>query len=374
MKANMWSVAAFIGLLVVGAAAQTTKEAARTNTEALEVVAHGQMSVARAGHQATVVPTGQVLVTGGCAGRQCSPILASAELYDPMSRSFRGVGQMLTPRVSHVAVSFADGRVLVAGGWTSGGTTARAEVYDPAQGRFTGANAMSVARASHVAVPLPDGRALIIGGEIRTGVALSSAEVFDPATLSFATAKGMQTPRSFHVGVPLADGRVLVAGGLRAKGDILRSAEIFDPATGEFRTTGSMTVPRYKHAAAVLKDGRVLIVGGSDGKRERISSTEVFDPATGRFSPAPSLRWPRYKIPDAVAVLPSGAVLVAGGAVRLELWHPPKGNFVAVEGQLDGLQEFATASILRTGEVLVLGGYDEQIRSSSSAWLVRPAR
>jgi hypothetical protein len=166
----------------------------------------------------------------------------------------------------------------------------------------------------------------------------------------------------------------LVAGGLRAKGEILRSAEIFDPATGEFRPTGNMTVPRYKHAAAVLRDGRVLIVGGSDGKRERISSTEVFDPATGQFSPGPSLRWPRYKISNAVAVLPSGAVLVAGGAVRLELWDPPRGDFVAVEGQLEGLQEFATASILPTGEVLVLGGYDEQIRSSSSAWLVRPAR
>jgi hypothetical protein len=166
----------------------------------------------------------------------------------------------------------------------------------------------------------------------------------------------------------------MVAGGLRAKGEILRSAEIFDPATGEFRPTGNMTVPRYKHAAAVLRDGRVLIVGGSDGKRERTSSTEIFDPATGRFSPGPRLRWPRYKLPDAVAVLPSGAVLVAGGAVRLELWDPSKRDFVAVDGQLEGLQEFATASVLPTGEVLVVGGYDEHIRSSSSAWLVRPAR
>jgi hypothetical protein len=65
---------------------------------------------------------------------------------------------------------------------------------------------------------------------------------------------------------------------------------------------------------------------------------------------------------------------VAGGAVRLELWDPSKRDFVVVEGQLEGLQEFATASTMPTGEVLLLGGYDEHIRSSSSAWLVRPAR
>jgi hypothetical protein len=65
---------------------------------------------------------------------------------------------------------------------------------------------------------------------------------------------------------------------------------------------------------------------------------------------------------------------VAGGAVRLELWDTSKRDFVVVEGQLEGLQEFATASTLPTGEVLVLGGYDEHIRSSSLAWLVRPAR
>jgi hypothetical protein len=363
-----------MGVLVVGVAARTTKEPARTNTDALEVVAHGQMSAARAGHQATALPTGQILVTGGCAGRGCSSILASAELYDPRSRSFRGVGQMLTPRVSHAAVLLSDGRTLVTGGWTSGGTTARAEVYDPVQDRFIGVDQMAVARASHVAVPLRDQRVLIIGGEVRTGVALSLAEIFDPARSRFATTNAMQAARSFHVGVPLADGRVLVAGGLSANGEVLRSAEIFDPATGDFRPTGDMSAPRYKHAAAVLRDGRVLVVGGSDGKRERISSTEIFDPATGRFSPGPRLRWPRYKLPDAVAVLPAGAALVAGGAVRLELWDPSNRDFVAVAGQLEGLREFATASLLPTGEVLVLGGYDEHIRPSSSAWLVRPAR
>lgn len=361
--------------LLVSIAVTMSQERSRTNTDALEIVTHGRMSVARAAHQATVLPTGLVLVTGGCAGRGCSPILASTELYDPETRSFRGAAQMHVPRVSHAAVSLSDGSVLVTGGWTTGGlTTARAEVYNPAQDRFIAAGEMTSARASHVAVPLSDGRVLIIGGEVRTGVALSSVEIFDPAISRFSSANPMQAPRSFHVAVRLTDGRVLVAGGLGARGEALRSAEIFDPATGKFQFTGDMNVPRYKHAATVLRDGRVLLVGGSDGERDRTSSTEIFGPTTERFSPAPTLKRPRYKIPDAVVLLPSGAVVVAGGAELVEVWHPSKHKFVTVKGQLDGLRDFATATVLPTGEVLVLGGYDEHIRSSSTAWLVRPVR
>lgn len=371
----MWAPAAFVTLLVAFVAVTVSKELSHTNTSAFEIVTHGQMSAARAAHQATFLPTGQVLVSGGCARRGCSPILASAELYDPETRSFRGAGQMHVPRVSHAAVSLSDGRILMTGGWTTGGlTTARAEVFDPAQGQFIAAGEMNTTRASHVAVLLSSGRVLIIGGEVRTGVALSSVEMFDPATMKFASMNPMQTPRSFHVAVRLTDGRVLVAGGLGARGEALRSAEIFDPATGKFQPIGNMNVPRYKHAATVLRDGRVLIVGGSDGERDRTASTEIFDPTIGRFSPGPTLKWPRYKIPDAVALLPSGTVVVAGGAELVEVWDTSKNDFVTVKGRLNGLRDFATATVLPTGEVLVLGGYDDQIRSSPTAWLVRPAR
>ncbi len=186
----------------------------------------------------------------------------------------------------------------------------------------------------------------------------------------------MRTPRGSHVAITLDDGRVLVAGGHRARGEILRSAEVFDPATGEFRPTGDMAAPRHKHAAAPLADGRVLIIGGSDARdyRGRYMSTEIYDPETGEFAPGPDMRWRRHKIRDAVAVLPSGAVLVAGGAARAELLDPADGVFVPVDGELSGPQMFATATLLPTGDVLVLGGYDDRIRSSDSAWLVGRTR
>ena len=156
---------------------------------------------------------------------------------------------------------------------------------------------------------------------------------------------------------------------------MIRSADIFDPASGKFQPTGDMVMPRVKHAAALLSDGRVLILGGTAvGGSERFSSTEIYDPRTGRFSPGPSMRSGRYKIRDAVAALGSGAVLVAGGATTPELYDPIHQVFVPARGDLSGPQLFATATLLRTNDVLVLGGYDQQIRSSASAWIVSGMR
>lgn len=178
-----------------------------------------------------------------------------------------------------------------------------------------------------------------------------------------------------YLATALADGRVLVTGGQNPQGEILRSAEIFDPITGEFQPTGDMAVARVKHAAALMGDGRVLIIGGSDirGYRARFTSTEIYDPATGAFSSGPDMRWGRHKLRDAVVVLPSGAVLVAGGAAHPEIFDPADQIFVPAEGELSGPQMFATSTLLPTGHVLVLGGYDDRSRSSASAWLVRDA-
>jgi hypothetical protein len=116
----------------------------------------------------------------------------------------------------------------------------------------------------------------------------------------------------------------------------------------------------------------VLVLGGSDvrDQRGRYRSSELFDPRSGRFSAGPDMAWPRFKFTDAVTTLASGAVLVAGGAARIELFDPRSGRFTTLPGELDAAREFATASVLADGEVLLVGGYDEAIRTSAAAWLV----
>jgi hypothetical protein len=336
------------------------------------VVRAGTMSTDRAAHQATLLESGEVLVTGGCSGDHCDRTLASAERYDPATRHFSPATPMLVPRASHAAARLPDGRVLVAGGWDGSGPTATAEVYDPRADRWTRVGDMSVPRASGIAVPLEDGRVLVVGGGQGRLGNLASAEIFDPVTSAFSPVGSAAT--NHYLATRLADGRVLLTGGEDADGSILATAEILDPATGAFEATGSMATARVKHAAALLPDGEVLVIGGSDtrGYAARFSTTEIYDPGTGTFSPGPDMEWGRHKIRDAVAVLPSGDVVVAGGAARPELFDHARRAFVPVDGDIGGPQMFATATTLPSGDVLVLGGYDDHTRPSAAAWLIEP--
>jgi hypothetical protein len=327
------------------------------------------MQVERAAHTATRLADGRVLVTGGI--RRGEAALASAEIYDQRSNDFSATGEMASPRVSHTATLLPDGRVLIAGGWDNDAQLRTVELYDPATGRFAPAASLSVARAGHTATLLRDGRVLLAGGGgINTGSSLATAELFDPQTGSFARTGAMRTARVGHTATRLRDGRVLLTGGT-SQGRVARSAEIYNPRSGRFTTTGSLTIRRHKHAAALLRDGRVLVLGGSDERdwNGRYRSSELFDPRKGQFSRAPSLVQPRFKFLDAVVTMPSGAVLVAGGASVVE--RLARGSFVAA-GRVDKARYFSTATLLRNGAVLVVGGYDESITPTARSFLYRP--
>lgn len=373
MKALILAAAGLIAVIGTTATVVTTRETAQADTNFKQVSQIGEMSSARAAHQATTLLSGEVLITGGCTAG-CDVTLRSAEIYKPDSRVFRPAAAMAIARDSHIAIRLNDERVLVAGGWSEGRATDSAEIYDPGSNRFLAVGAMTIARAAPAAVRLGDGRILIVGGQNSKFEPLASSEVFDPSSSSFSSVGSMSVPRVGHVAVSLADGKVLIIGGRQVRhGEILRTAEVFESSTGEFLRTGDMSSPRHKHAAALLPDGRVLVLGGSDERdqRGRYRSTEIYDPKTGEFTDGPDMRWLRFKLTDAVATLPSGAVIVAGGATQLELYDPGSQSFETVQGELSAPREFATASPLPDGGVLVLGGYDEQIQTSASAWLVR---
>ena len=102
----------------------------------------GSMTVARTFEgdrefTATLLTDGRVLVAGGfqCSG-VCSPVptVASAELYNPITGSWSPTGSMTVAREFHTATRLLDGRVLVAGGDSSGTS---AELYDPTTGTWS---------------------------------------------------------------------------------------------------------------------------------------------------------------------------------------------------------------------------------------------
>ncbi|MFN4292288.1 MAG: kelch repeat-containing protein [Permianibacter sp.] len=328
---------------------------------------------ARAAHQATLLPNGEVLLSGGCGGR-CDRMLASSERYDPARKQFRAAASLHTARSGHSAIALRDGRVLVVGGWAGQAVTASAELYDPVHDRFEPLPPMHVARAGATASLLPDGRVLLAGGQDSQLEPVNAVEIFDPDSGRFVRAAALTEARMNHVAVTLQDGRVLLIGGRQSRrGAMLASSEWFAPDTGRWQRAGALQTARHKHAAVRLADGRVLVLGGSDGSddRGRYRSSELFDPISGRFSAGPQMQWPRFKIMHALAALADGRAVIAGGARQIELFAPVQLRFEPVSGELDYAPELATATVLATGEVLLAGGYDEQVNSRAQAWLIR---
>jgi N-acetylneuraminic acid mutarotase len=103
---------------------------------------------------------------------------------------------MSTARAAHTATLLANGKVLVAGGFTSAtGLTSSAEIYDPDSDSWSPANNMQQARTSHTATLLENGSILIAGGSSTTntngGSALASVEIYDPDTDTWSVAASM---------------------------------------------------------------------------------------------------------------------------------------------------------------------------------------
>lgn len=94
------------------------------------------MAVGRGAQTETLLGGGRVLIVGGVTTGGAA--LASAEIYDPTTRTFSLVGSMHEARGLHTATLLQDGRVLVAGGSAIGSDSvaekraiASAEIYDP---------------------------------------------------------------------------------------------------------------------------------------------------------------------------------------------------------------------------------------------------
>ena len=116
---------------------------------------------------ATLLRDGKVLVAGGYG---CFPlnVCSSAEIYNTRTGKWRSTGSMLAARAGHTATLLPSGKVLVVGGYGCDdahcGTLASAELYNPTTGTWRAAGAIGAPREYHTATLVSGKRVLIAGG------------------------------------------------------------------------------------------------------------------------------------------------------------------------------------------------------------------
>ena len=352
-------------------------------------------TTARVAASAAPLEDGKILITGGY--NDSSGPFESAELFDPAAGGgqggFTNTGNSYVARFSATATLLQGGKVLVACGSTrhSGSNDSIAELYDPrgngGLGDFFNTSGLASARFNATATLLQSGIVVLAGGEGVDGGSLARVELYDPSGNggigSTSDTANMISPRSAATATLLSDGRVLMAGGSAGAGPLL-NAELFDPrgdgGFGVFKGTGMMITARLNATATLLPTGKVLIVGGT-GIAGPLSSTELYDPGgnggSGAFTAGGSMATARSGA--TATLLATGMVLVVGGnggastgpTSSAELYDPAGNGGIGTFGATGHLRvgrEFATATLLYNGKVLISGGSDGTTLASAELY------
>jgi hypothetical protein len=265
---------------------------------------------------------------------------------------------MTVARAFTTATLLENGEVLIGGNGT-------VDIYDPRTGVFTGTGD----HGSKVATRLRDGRVLFI---VWDSARPNRAEIFDPATRTFTSSGTSATGQIGGYATLLPNGKVLVAGGLiDSLQRIYATPELYDPATGTFSATGNFAPtgkpPAYVvggpeiSAVVALADGRVLFAA------EPVS--ELYDPVSGTFSLTGSMTTTgiycgrlSYNSGRTATLLKSGKVLLTGGHhedcgrfADAEIYDPATGIFVPT-GKMSKPRDNHSATLLSDGTVLITGG------------------
>lgn len=270
------------------------------------------LATARGEHTATHIPgpPEQVLVAGGYDA-EGGALLGDAELYDVASNTFSTVADPLgVPRAGHTATLLANGTVLLAGG--TGTQPELAEIYDPATGQFTtlSADPMTQPRRYHTATLLSDDTVLLAGGFGPT-FTTATAEIYATGVGFTALASTMTSPRAHGTATTLLDGRVLLGGGTNGV-EHYSTADTFDVGSSTFQQTTPMAEARSRHTASRLPTGLVVLTGGQNATGA-LAETELFDPMTGAFTADATMS--HRRVDHAASSLASGQVVVTGGTV-----------------------------------------------------------
>ncbi len=355
----------------------------------------GTMTVAHWGDAAWRRPDGRVMAVGGCGltncpasftQSACGQVLANSDLWDPASGTWTSAAPMLTARTAFVGVPLPTGDMLVAGGCTATSctqvndagaclasactqTTAQTERYSFSSGTWIAAGSLASPRASLMGGAIAGGQAIVVGG-CDVAACRVDTELWSPTTNAWEPRASLAAQRGYATTTVLADGRVLVTGGCADPlcSTVLGDAAVYDPTSDVWADAGSMTSPRAGHSATLLADGTVLVAGGcTDATCTTVlSSAEIWEASGmgGGFAPAPSMAGSRHH--HTATRLQNGEVLMAGGADATGSTIPTSEVYLPIAREWLGTSAMLMSRAyhigveLTDGRVLIGGGCNPQ--------------
>jgi N-acetylneuraminic acid mutarotase len=122
------------------------------------------MATSRRAQSRELLPDGRILVVGGTnttgVDESASVFYNTAEIYDPATGTWTATGSLTTGRALAQASRLPDGRIILSGGWW---VSLSAEIYNPATGTWSATGHFNGACGAQRYM-LFDGRIMVAGG------------------------------------------------------------------------------------------------------------------------------------------------------------------------------------------------------------------
>jgi len=229
------------------------------------------------------------------------------ESYNPETGRWRARAP-LPVGLERFAMTAADGRIWVAGGYSSEGGNAPVGgvwSYDPEADIWQSEPEMPGEKASFAMIAV-DGRLYALGGE----AGATDMFVYDLAAMEWSTRAAPPETARRGVAAVLLDGEIWLIGGA-SQGRASARVDVYDPAEDSWRRGPDLPAPRAGHAAAVL-NGAIHVFGGRSADLRTTLSDHLRLGPEGRWTEAPGMISARTEA--AAATLDGSIWLIGGGA------------------------------------------------------------
>ncbi len=290
------------------------------------------------------LPDGRLLVAGGTKSYDRFPGETSAYLFDPIIEDFIRVADMADGRWYPALVSLPDGRIVAVSGWSVQGDPVmndRPEFFSYQNNWTALTKTMRFPLYPHLFLQR-DGRLFYSGGHVfgtqntKPGWLNLATQSFTPMTTGIPASFDLDhRDQSASVLLPPAqDQHVMIIGGGDPGINAVHTIDL-KLATPAYLAIAPMHYRRIHLNAVLLPDRTVFVCGGETNSEQATTAalqSEIYHPNTNTWALGATATVPRMYHSIAM-LLPDGRVItagsnpeantVAGGELRLELYHPP---------------------------------------------------